>query len=428
MADLRREERDEKRKKKNKRQRKTLFNHFLIVKNLERILPSGNMYTRSSIINYIREAMTLISNDPRFIIIVGDRERERLFYEFNDQRTRKERDEARKRRREGMENFRQFLETNKAVTVDTQWRIFKDQVEDNPVFKDIDKLDSLTVFMEYIKELESKDIERLKLEKVERRTRSRKCREAYRNLLDECWAARKINVKTRWKDFKPLVKNENRFTDLLEDDVEGSTPAELFYDLIEDLEERYHKEKKESKEILKEAQIVIHAQFTYENFFEVVNKHEYFKLLDEANLIFLYSDLQEKAVKVEEKSKKKIKKKFLSVLKNIRISKSTTWDEIKGTIASSLESIPLSDSEQKDLFDEHYQKRNDEDDFDSTSEEEEGAIKERRVRSSKKDKERKHRSSRKKRDSDRRKESDSSDDEDDSKHKKGAIFKCTNIV
>jgi len=204
---------------------------------------------------------------------------------------------------------------------------------------------------------------------------------------------------------------------LLEDDVEGSTPAELFYDLIEDLEERYHKEKKRVKEILKEAQIVIHAQFTYENFFEVVNKHEYFKLLDEANLIFLYSDLQEKAVKVEEKSKKKIKKKFIGLLKNIRISKSTSWDEIKVSLSASLDNISLIDTEQKELFDEHYQKRTEEDDFDSTSEEEEGAIKERRIRSSKKDKERKHRS-RKKRDSDRRRDSDSSDDEDDSKHKK----------
>jgi len=192
ISDLRREERDEKRKKEQKAEEdfiQALFDCKEIRKNIP-----------------FREAMALISNDPRFMIIVGDRERERLFYEFNDQRTRKERDEARKRRREGMENFRQFLESNKSVTVDTQWRIFKDQVEDNPVFKDIDKLDSLTVFMEYIKELESRDIERLKQEKVERRTRSRKCREAYRNLLDECWAARKINVKTRWKDFKPLVK------------------------------------------------------------------------------------------------------------------------------------------------------------------------------------------------------------------------------
>jgi len=118
--------------------------------------------------------MTLVSTDQRFMLIVGDRERERLYNEFIEQRARKERDDARKRRREGMENFRQFLESNKTVSVDTQWRVFKEQVADNPVFKEIDKLDSLSVFMDYIKELESKDIEKLKQEKIRKKNQIQK--------------------------------------------------------------------------------------------------------------------------------------------------------------------------------------------------------------------------------------------------------------
>jgi len=408
MAELRREEREEKRKKELKAEEdfiQLLFDCKEIKKHTT-----------------FREAMTLISTDQRFMLIVGDRERERLYNEFIDQRSRKERDESRKRRREGMENFRQFLESNKSVTVDTQWRLFKEQVADHPSFKDIDKLDSLSVFMDYIKDLESKDIEKLKEEKLDRRNKSRKCREGFRQLLEEYWVARKINVKTRWKEFKPVIRNDPRFIGLLDDDVEGgnsSTPAELFYDLIEDLEERYHKEKKRIKEILKENQVLINQQISYEAFLESINKHEYYKSLDETNLRFIYTDLQDKALRVEEKTKKKSKKKFLSLLKMMRITRTSTWEQIKANLPTS-ENIPFNDKEQKDLFDEHIKKRAQEDDFDSSSDEEEGAIHERR-RSHKKERRHSSRSSvsRKKRDSDRRKDSEESDDNDeDSKHKK----------
>jgi len=406
MSELRREEREEKRKKEQKSEEdfiQLLFDCKEIKKHTT-----------------FREAMTLISTDPRYLLIVGDRERERLYNEFIDQRARRERDESRKRRREGMENFRLFLESNKSVTVDTQWRTFNEQHGDNPIFSQIDKLDSLTVFMEYIKELESKDIEKLKQEKLERRTRSRKARESFRHLLDEYWVARKINVKTRWKEFKQNIKNDPRFINLQEDDIEGSTPAELFYDLIEDLEERYHKEKKRVKEILKEVQVNVNAQVPYESFVEAINKHENYQLLDESNLKFIYSDLQDKAVRVEEKTKKKSKKKFLSVLKTLKITKGSTWEQVKGSLPSS-ENVPFSEKEQKDLFDEHLKKRAMEDDFDSTSDEEEGAIHERR-RSHKK--ERRHSrssNSKKKRDSERRRESEDTEEEkneDDTNRKK----------
>jgi pre-mRNA-processing factor 40 len=407
MSELRREEREEKRKKEQKAEEdfiQLLFDCKEIKKHTT-----------------FREAMTLVSTDQRFMLIVGDRERERLYNEFIEQRARKERDDARKRRREGMENFRQFLESNKTVSVDTQWRVFKEQVADNPVFKEIDKLDSLSVFMDYIKELESKDIEKLKQEKLERRTKSRKCREGFRHLLDEFWVSKKVNVKTRWKEFKPLIKNDPRYLTMIEDDIEGSTPAELFYDLIEDLEERYHKDKKRIKEILKENQVIINPQITLESFIEAINKHDYFQFLDETNLKFIYTDLQDKALRNEEKSRKKSKKKFLSLLKTVRITKGSTWEQV---VKSSLPTEPVlslfSEKEQKDLFDEHIKKRAQEDDFDSTSDEEEGAIHERR-RSHKKERRHSSRSStaRKKRDSDRRKDSEDSDEnEEDSKHKK----------
>jgi len=338
--------------------------------------------------------MTLISTDPRYLLVMGDRERERLFNDYIDQRVRREREDARKRRRDGMENFRQFLEASSAVTVDTQWRTFKEQCADDPIFTDIDKLDSLNVFMEYIKELEVKEVERLKQEKLERRTRSRKCREAFRRLLDEQWVAKKINVKTRWKQFKPLIKNDTRYLDMLEEDIEGSTPAELFYDLIEDREDRYHKDRKKVKEMLKTAQITIDVRISYEMFVESIKSQESFQLVDETNLKYIYQDLHDKALKAEEKTKKKAKKRFAQILRNTKITRTTTWDQIKTHLPTTpnISYLPLDEKERKQIFDEHLKKRALDDDFDSSSDDEEGIIHERR-RSQKKDRRRESRSS-----------------------------------
>jgi len=170
---------------------------------------------------------------------------------------------------------------------------------------------------------------------------------------------------------------------------------------------------------LKENQVIVNQQVSFEAFIDSINKHEYFKTLDEMNLRFIYTDFQDKAARVEEKSRKKSKKKFLSLLKSMRITKSTTADQIKANLAST-ENIPFTDKEQKDLIDEHIKKRAQEDDFDSSSDDEEGAIHERR-RSHKKERRHSSRSSgsRKKRDSERRKESeDSEENDEDSKHKK----------
>eukprot|EP01124_Arcella_intermedia_P016949 TRINITY_DN2356_c1_g1_i2.p1 TRINITY_DN2356_c1_g1~~TRINITY_DN2356_c1_g1_i2.p1 ORF type:complete len:800 (-),score=237.79 TRINITY_DN2356_c1_g1_i2:128-2527(-) len=370
LLEIRREEREEKRKREQKCEDdfiQLLFDCKEIKKHTT-----------------FREAMTLISGDPRYLLIMGDRERERLFNNFIELRSRKERDDARKRRRDGMIAFRQFLESNKAITIETQWRSFKEKISANPILEDMDVLDSLSVFMEYIKELEAKENERLKLERQERRTKSRKCRDAFRVLLEEQLAARRINVKTRWKQFKPFVKSDKRYLDLLEDDIEGSTPAELFYDLIEDLEERYHKDRKKVKEILKAAQVTMDAKVTYDIFLEHVKNNESFAHIGDLNMKFIYQDLYEKALKAEEKTKKKAKKRFNQVLKYTKITKTATWEHVQNSLPTPDSSYTiLNDNEKKEIFEEHVKKRAAEEDFDTTDDDEEGLIHERRKKDKK---------------------------------------------
>lgn len=51
-----------------------------------------------------------------------------------------------------------------------------------------------------------------------------------------------------------------------------STPAELFYDFIEDLEEKYQKDKKKIKELMEESSINIDSHTNFDEWRTKVNK------------------------------------------------------------------------------------------------------------------------------------------------------------
>jgi len=108
--------------------------------------------------------------------------------------------------------------------------------------------------------------------------------------------------------------------------------------------------------------------------------------IDPKNYKFIFVDLQEKAIKYEEKVKKKAKKRINQALKNTKISRNCNWDKIREHLPIGDDNLPLTEDELHSIFETHIKKRIENNDFDSTSDEEEGAIRERKPRERKKDK------------------------------------------
>jgi len=77
----------------------------------------------------------------------------------------------------------------------------------------------------------------------------------------------------------------------------SSTPAELFYDFIDDLEERYQKDKKRVKEMMKDKGIIPTPSMSYQQFCEALSAHDKFSVVDSSNLKILYEETLEKAKK-----------------------------------------------------------------------------------------------------------------------------------
>jgi len=249
----------------------------------------------------------------------------------------------------------------------------------------LDPLDRLQVFQDHIRELEREENEKVKQEKHDLRCKSRLSRESFRALLMDKWVAGEINVKTKWNDFGKIIKNEERYIALL--DASGndssSTPAELFYDFIDDLEERYQKDKKRVKEMMKDKGITPTPSMSYQQFCETLSSHDKFSVVDSSNLKILFEETLEKAKKTEERKKKKQLKNFKSDLKNNKdLENSSTWEEFKNKVGTQYDL--LTDEEKEKCFLDIVR---DLTPYDSTDEE--GTIKEKRK--DRKSREKKHR-------------------------------------
>lgn len=55
----------------------------------------------------------------------------------------------------------------------------------------------------------------------------------------------------RWNRFRLLIERDPKYLNMLDLEFPGSTPAELFYDVIGDMKDKLDADKKVVKEILK---------------------------------------------------------------------------------------------------------------------------------------------------------------------------------
>ena len=100
-----------------------------------------------------------------------------------------------------------------------------------------------------------------------KRQQERLNREAFRELLNEHEAKKTLTYKTKWKNFLQLIKDDERFLNLVKLHLSiilvvwliqltklgqyGSTPRELFEDKMEILKENHKKLKDDIKLLLK---------------------------------------------------------------------------------------------------------------------------------------------------------------------------------
>jgi pre-mRNA-processing factor 40 len=105
---------------------------------------------------------------------------------------------------------------------------------DEEKYKTLSKYDILTVFQNHVKALERTFNDSRQEEKNRKLRKERQARDGFKALLQELRQDGKIKAGTKWSQIYPSIENDDRYKAMA--GQPGSTPMDLFWDVIEEEE------------------------------------------------------------------------------------------------------------------------------------------------------------------------------------------------
>jgi pre-mRNA-processing factor 40 len=115
-------------------------------------------------------------------------------------------------------------------------------------FKSLNKLDVIKAFESHIMALERSFNDTRQQQKNAKARRERQNRDHFENLLHELKVAGKIKAGTKWKTIHPLIEDDPRYVAML--GQSGSTPLDLFWDIIEEEERAFRALRNDAYDVL----------------------------------------------------------------------------------------------------------------------------------------------------------------------------------
>lgn len=109
-----------------------------------------------------------------------------------------------------------------------------ERIQNDDKFKTLSKSDILTAFENHIKSRERTFNDARQQQKVAKARRERHSREKFIELLKELRSQGNIKAGSKWINIYPLIKDDPRYVAML--GQPGSTPLDLFWDMVEDEE------------------------------------------------------------------------------------------------------------------------------------------------------------------------------------------------
>lgn len=313
IQQLKRKDREESRVKKQNAKE-----NFMRMLDSSGILKPESKYYRTS---------HFFQGDPRWRIL-DEKEREELFQDYLDELEKRDIEKAKNQRRQHKKVLRKILEDREDIDSTTRWSTACRLLQNVPAFNELDKKDRLAVFSRYVTETEKAILD---AKKIERRTRERKNREAFRQLLDEHTKAGTLTAMTHWRPFVHMIKDDPRYQNLA--GQVGSTPKELFDDMVNKEKESL----KEYKDMMLEALKGI--ELRYDTSFDEVLEKAGDKISgipeEKKHLVFriIHDDVIDEYKEVQRKKKKAVRR-FEDFLRSYpNFSSATKLEDIAPVLA-----------------------------------------------------------------------------------------------
>ncbi|XP_021284433.1 pre-mRNA-processing protein 40A [Herrania umbratica] len=303
------------------------------------------------------KAQSLFENDERFKAVERARDREDLFENYIVELERKERENAADEKRRNIAEYRKFLESCDFIKANSQWRKVQDRLEDDERCSRLEKIDRLVIFQDYIHDLEKEEEEKKRMQKEQLRRAERKNRDAFRKLMDEHVVDGTLMAKTYWRDYCLKVKDLPQYL-AVASNISGSTPKDLFEDVVEELEKQYQEDKTCIKDAMKSGKITMVSTWTVEDFKAAISEDVGSLPISDINLKLVYEELLKSAKEKEEKEAKKRQRladDFTKLLHTYKeITASSDWEDSRPLFEESQEYRSIAEeSLRREIFEEY---------------------------------------------------------------------------
>lgn len=200
-----------------------------------------------------KTARPIIEGETIFRSTNDENERRQLFEEYIVDLKKAHMEQEAARRKAAMDELVSILN---ALDLEpyTRWSEAHGRIQSNErfqgdeKFRSLSKVDILTAFENHIKSLERTFNDARQKQKNLRVRRERRNRDRFIGLLRELREDGKIKAGSKWKDIHPLIEHDERYTGML--GQTGSTPLDLFWDVVEEEERQLRGKRNEVLDVL----------------------------------------------------------------------------------------------------------------------------------------------------------------------------------
>lgn len=215
-----------------------------------------------------KTAKPIIEGETIFRSTDDDNERRQLFEDYIVELRQQHMEQEAKNRKAATDELVDIL---KELNLEpyTRWSEAQGIIQENErikgdeKFEALTKSDMLTAFENHIKSLERTFNDVRQQQKNQKARKERQNRDRFIDLLSELRKAGKIKAGSKWSEVYPLLESDERYTNML--GQPGSTPLDLFWDIVEEAERALRSVRNDVLDVLDVSFHHHHSQYSCTN-------------------------------------------------------------------------------------------------------------------------------------------------------------------
>ncbi|KAG8420909.1 U1 snRNP protein [Metarhizium acridum] len=249
------------------------------------------------IVHYTRwkTARPMIEGETIFRSTNNEEERRQLFEEYVVGLKKAHKEKETKDHQNALEALKDLL-PKLNIKAYTRWSEAQDVIsaafQNDEKYQALTKYDTLITFQDHIKSLERALNEKKQHEKKMKYRRERKARDAFKSLLSELRQDGIIKPGVKWSNIHPKLERDERYTNMLGHD--GSTPQELFWDVVEEEERSLRGPRNDVLDVLEDKRFELTPTSDLQEFLSIMKDDRRTANIDNDILQLIFERLREK--------------------------------------------------------------------------------------------------------------------------------------